>query len=201
MPVFKAFAVVAVVAVVADVALVAVAAFPLIPMPQVPVAPEPLVEGTSKARRAPDAVAAPVPPFVKASVPPSVIVPDPVIGPPDVVRPVVPPLTATDVTVPPPDVEAIVIDPLPLVILMPEPAVNVALVSVLPVLLPISSSPSVYDVCPVPPLATGSAVPERETASVPDVVMGLPETERKDGTDIATLVTEPEPPRHRASRL
>ena len=47
-------------------------------------------------------VVTPVPPFAMASVPPSVIVPDPVIGPPLVVRPVVPPLTLTLVTVPDP---------------------------------------------------------------------------------------------------
>lgn len=50
------------------------------------------------------------------------------------------------------------------------------------------------DVMPVPPLATGSAVPERVTAKVPVVVTGLPVTLRKDGTDIATLVTDPLPP-------
>jgi hypothetical protein len=43
---------------------------------------------------------------------------------------------------PPPD-EAIVIDPVPLVIVIPVPAVRVAFVNVLPVVLPISSCPSV----------------------------------------------------------
>ena len=43
----------------------------------------------------------PVPPFVVARVPERVIVPDPVIGPPEVVSPVVPPDTLTEVTVPP----------------------------------------------------------------------------------------------------
>jgi len=42
----------------------------------------------------------PVPPFVSASVPAKVIVPELVIGPPLVVRPVVPPATLTEVTVP-----------------------------------------------------------------------------------------------------
>ena len=42
----------------------------------------------------------PVPPFVSASVPAKVIVPELVIGPPLVVRPVVPPATPTEVTVP-----------------------------------------------------------------------------------------------------
>ena len=46
------------------------------------------------------AVVAPVPPLSISSVPPSVIVPEPVTGPPEVVRPVVPPDTPTLVTVP-----------------------------------------------------------------------------------------------------
>ena len=49
-------------------------------------------------------------------------------------------------------------------------------------------------VVPVPPLRTGSAVPERVTASVPEVVMGEPEMDRKDGTVMATEVTVPIPP-------
>ena len=40
-----------------------------------------------------------MPPLSTASTPPSVIVPDPVYGPPEVVRPVVPPDTATLVLV------------------------------------------------------------------------------------------------------
>jgi hypothetical protein len=47
-------------------------------------------------------VVSPVPPLAAASVPARVIVPDPVIGPPEVVSPVVPPDTSTDVTVPAP---------------------------------------------------------------------------------------------------
>jgi len=50
---------------------------------------------------------------------------------------------------------AIVIDPEPLVIVVPAPAVSVALVNVLPVVLPIRSCPLVYVVWPVPPEATG----------------------------------------------
>jgi hypothetical protein len=49
------------------------------------------------------------------------------------------------------------------------------------------------EVWPVPPLATGRAVPERVTARVPVLVMGDPETLKKDGTVNATDVTVPEP--------
>ena len=45
-----------------------------------------------------------VPPFVVASVPANVIVPEEVIGPPEVVKPVVPPETATLETVAPVEV-------------------------------------------------------------------------------------------------
>tara|TARA_R110000868_G_scaffold182762_1_gene423809 strand:- start:171 stop:914 length:744 start_codon:yes stop_codon:yes gene_type:complete len=51
-------------------------------------------------------------------------------------------------------VAAIVIDPAPGVIVIPEPAVNEAFVRVFPVVSPIKSCPLVYEVCPVPPLAT-----------------------------------------------
>ena len=85
-------------------------------------------------------VDAPVPPLAIASVPARVTVPEEVIGPPLVVKPVVPPETSTLVTEPAPGpVNATVMAPLPLVIVTPEPAVRVVLVSVLPVLLPISS--------------------------------------------------------------
>ena len=106
------------------------------------------------------------------NVPAIVMVPLVVTGPPEVVSPVVPPETSTEVTVPPAAVDAIVMDPLPFVIVMFDPAVSVALLNVLPEELPIKSSPSAYDVCPVPPLAT-ARVPAR--VSVPDVVIGPPE--------------------------
>jgi hypothetical protein len=48
-------------------------------------------------------------------------------------------------------------------------------------------------VTPVPPLATGRAVPESVTASVPELVIGVPETDRNAGTVMATEVTVPEP--------
>ena len=49
----------------------------------------------------------------------------------------------------------------------------------------------VVEVDPVPPFAVGRAVPERVTANVPVVVIGEPDTDRNEGTDIATEVTEP----------
>jgi hypothetical protein len=112
-----------------------------------------------------------VPPLDVINVPAIVKVPDDVIGPPEKLNPVVPPDASTEVTVPPPPVAAIVIDPDPFVMLIPDPAVSVALASVLPVVLPIKSSPSTYDVWPVPPLAT-ARVPA--SVIVPDVVTGPP---------------------------
>ena len=46
-------------------------------------------------------------------------------------------------------------------------------------------------VAPVPPFATGKAVPDRVTAKVPLVVIGDPVTDKNDGTVMATLVTVP----------
>jgi hypothetical protein len=43
----------------------------------------------------------------------------------------------------------------------------------------------------VPPLATGKAVPDNETANVPLAVIGDPVTDKNAGTDIPTLVTVP----------
>ena len=108
----------------------------------------------------------PVPPFDVINVPAIVMVPEPVTGPPDVVSPVVPPETSTEVTVPL-FVAAIVMEPDPLVTEMPVPAVKVALASVLPVELPIKSSPSIYDVCPVPPFVV---------ATIPVTFEAVPET-------------------------
>ena len=49
----------------------------------------------------------------------------------------------------------------------------------------------VVEVDPVPPFAVGRAVPERVTANVPVVVIGEPDTDRNEGTDIATELTVP----------
>jgi len=46
-------------------------------------------------------------------------------------------------------------------------------------------------VTPVPPFATGKAVPEYVIAIVPLVVMGTPETDRNAGTVASTEVTVP----------
>ena len=48
-------------------------------------------------------------------------------------------------------------------------------------------------VCPVPPLAMGKAVPESVTPKVPEPVIGDPETDKNEGTVMATEVTVPEP--------
>jgi hypothetical protein len=49
----------------------------------------------------------------------------------------------------------------------------------------------VEDVTPVPPLATGNAVPDSPIASVPLVVTGEPEIDKNAGTVAATDVTVP----------
>jgi hypothetical protein len=49
-------------------------------------------------------------------------------------------------------------------------------------------------VAPEPPLATGKAVPLRAIASVPEVVIGEPVTDKNEGTVAATEVTVPPPP-------
>jgi hypothetical protein len=46
-------------------------------------------------------------------------------------------------------------------------------------------------VSPVPPDVVGRAVPDKVMASVPEVVIGEPETDKKDGTDAETEVTVP----------
>ena len=61
--------------------------------------------------------------------------------------------------------------------------------------VPMATAPAVgVAVAFVPPFATGSAVPEYVIAKVPDVVIGLPDTDRKAGTVAATEVTVPVPP-------
>ena len=46
-------------------------------------------------------------------------------------------------------------------------------------------------VVPVPPFNTGNAVPDKPTAKVPEVVIGLPVIDRNAGTVIPTDVTVP----------
>jgi hypothetical protein len=113
----------------------------------------------------------PVPPFATGSaVPERVIasVPDEVIGEPDMERNAGTD-AATDVTVP-----------------------VVGVVQTIAAPEDVSTCPFVPRVVrPVPPFATGSAVPERVIASVPDEVIGEPDMERNSGTDAATEVTDP----------
>ena len=108
------------------------AALPEILIPHVPEAPEPVVDGALIADR-----------MVAALDTESVSVPDVVIGEPVNVNPVEPPEAATEVTVPPAWLLAIVIEPLPGVMVMPDPAVNVALERPPVDVLPIRSCPSV----------------------------------------------------------
>jgi hypothetical protein len=56
-------------------------------------------------------------------------------------------------------------------------------------------------VTPVPPLATGNAVPDKVIANVPLVVMGEPVIDKNVGTVAATLVTEPDAPALDASNV
>jgi hypothetical protein len=91
---------------------------------------------------------------------------------------------ATEVTVPPPPPEAV------------ELIVWLGQVPEMVTLVPATSEGVVV---PVPPLATGSAVPEYAMAKVPEVVMGLPVTDRNAGTVAATEVTVPEPPEANAA--
>lgn len=114
----------------------------------------------------------------------------------------------TEVTVPllPPEA-AIVIAPEPFVIEMPEPAVRVALDSVLPVLLPINSCPSVKEVWPVPPLATGKvpvtpvergklvalvSVPEDGVPSAPPLTTNAPAEPVLTAKAVPTPVPRPD---------
>ena len=128
-----------------------------------------------------------------ANVPPKVIVPVVVIGPPVKVKPFTDPAVATLVTVPAPNPSAaIVILPLPSVMAMPEPPVSVALTGspdvlpittcpavnlakgvTAPVPLPNKTPPSVNVEAPVPPDPTGKAVPkdkDANSAADPDTI-------------------------------
>ena len=83
------------------------------------------------------------------------------------------PAVPVPVTVPPLPDAVIVIVPLPLVILTPWPADNVALVKVLPVEFPINNCPSVKVVWPVPPCVTGK-LETTESAPLPPEVVTIP---------------------------
>jgi len=98
------------------------------------------------------------------SVPPSVRLPL-VVTVPVKVMPLTVPVPPTLVTVPPPAAAAMVMPPALFVMAIPVPAVSVAFVRVLPVLLPMSNWPSVYVVCPVPPLVTATAPVSFDAAS------------------------------------
>ena len=109
-----------------------------------------------------------VPEYVSASVP------DPLTGEPPTVKNAGA-VNPTDVTVPPPFVELIVTFGHVPVTLTLVPAVIDAVVE------------------PVPPLAIGKAVPEYETANVPDDVIDAGVTLRNAGTVIPIEVTLPVP--------
>ena len=86
-----------------------------------------------------------------------------------------------------PPLEAIVMPPDELVIVTFAPAVKFAKLNPLPP-VPINNCPLVGD-C------------DKLSANVPLVVMGLPLTDRNDGTLMSTLVTVPEPPPPAAAQL
>ena len=117
--------------------------------------------------------------------PPNVIVPAPVMGPPVVVKPVLPPDTATDVTVPTPPALIHSTSDAPLLTAKTLPPLPVYDGSRF-----IRALPAV--VAPVPPLAR-ARVPE--SVSVPEDVIGPPENDIPVvPPDALTDVTVPEPP-------
>ena len=77
--------------------------------------------------------------------------------------------------------------------IVPKPVIAVLgiVVEAVNALVPLPYRYPVSVVAPEPPFATGSAVPDRVTAKVPLVVMGEPDTDKNEGTVIATLVTVP----------
>jgi hypothetical protein len=145
-------------------------------------APEPVSSVTAALRLALEGVpshvatpvpsdVSPVPPLLAASVPAMVIVPDPVIGPPEVVRPVVPPETSTLVTVPEPAGVAQV----------PSPLQNVLDEADVPEFRFVTGR------LPVTPVVRGRPV---QFVSVPDA--GVPRTGVTKLGDVASA-TAPEP--------
>lgn len=138
-------------------------------------------------------------------VPPSVKVPELVIGPPEKLRPVDPPeaLTLVTVPLPPPPVWAAQ-TAVPELTVKTYPLEPIG--KRLPVFVPVptikSPNAAIGDkalnaaeevVCPVPPLLIGSAVPLKEIANVPLVVMVDGLTLKNDGTVTPMLVTVPPP--------
>lgn len=135
-------------------------------------------------------VVTPVPPFATANVPLKVIAPAVAVAG---VKPVVPPLNVDT----PELLTTLFTNAVVAICVVSVPRVAVGAVGV-----PVSAGdtasttppvPVEAVVEPVPPFATGNAVPDNETARVPDVVKGLPVTERNVGTVIPTLVTVPVP--------
>ena len=130
---------------------------------------------------APPALVAPVPPFAMVHVPPNVIVPLDVMGPPLVFNPVAPPETATFVTVP--ALAVVQATELPFV------------VNTFP-LLPVCSGTSAFMapdavVCPVPPLDI-SKVPLSKISPVDDAAGEIPDSvDWKDVTPVLVMVMSP----------
>jgi hypothetical protein len=123
------------------------------------------------------AFTAPVPPFATARVPAIVIVPLPVIGPPEVVRPVVPPDTSTDVTV-----------PVPAAAHVPSPRQNVDALALVPLFRLVTGR------FPVTPVVKGSPValvkvPLEGVPSTPPFTTNAP----ADPTAMPRAVTTPVP--------
>ena len=135
------------------------------------------------------AVVCPVPPLVIASVPANVIVPEPVIGPPETVSPVVPPDTSTLVTVPVVGVDQVG---------TPAPAL-VNTWPTAPMAVKSYAVPVPYDTAPatgvtlelVPPFA---ALRTPAKVMVPDEVIGPPEVVNPvTPPETSTLDTVPAP--------
>ena len=140
--------------------------------------------------------AVPVPPLATARVPASVTAPVVEVAGVSPVEPalkeVTPPVEADQAAVVPLEVRTYPLVPIPSRVAVPEPLPTIKSPVVVMGDKALKAAEAV--VCPVPPLATGKAVPDREIARVPELVIGLPATDKKEGTVAATDVTVPEPP-------